>query len=682
MKKFLPTLLLLITFLTSCNNLPSSIDAGRYISGSQNQSSNNDFISSIDIIIVSPTLTNTSPDIDVYFDMFFKGYGNSKAKTLLGEFKKISNPDNFKKERATRMSFIPVLNNIRIEQLENFIIKNSGTEKWAYKCVVVIVNKRRVLFSYDGVNRWLEKGSTYTVDRDTSKSEHLKIDKIHDPTAIRAAMTTPQNISVITTTADMSSADTDDNIYIKFVADSSLPDLVLPDYFCEPTANEYLLNTSNNNFEDGQTDYFSLSSRLVPASFTKTQLTFREDSNGKANDWIFSSILVLAGGDVAYYRDFASEPITINNKIKEYRYLGENGGKIWIYKYPEPQGMANGYTIAILPDTQGYTVRSKQSLYHTSNSDLGFYRQIEWVVDNMYSRNIKYVAHMGDLIEGYGKDLLKWDFKAYTTQWKCAAGAMNILSEAGIPFGILPGNHDEDSSINLFHNSYKDFFPISNYSNIPGFVGNLDGMTNNAWEIQFDNKRYLFINIEDLGSPVGVFNSKDRKNIQNWMKDILSDYRGNNDRVVLSTHSFVKIDGSYYENAYDMLEGVLTDTINGIQKKNDNKINLILCGHIDGVVYVPGTEISLKSGITINYPPVILSNFQGEYDDSFKQTTYGNGWMRILTFPYDNNFAEVSTFSVLDYTNHTMSSNRIESGLVPENRMNTVHNYENFEFIF
>ena len=674
MNKLLSIPILFLLFISACSTIPLDIENGV---------GNSEFISSIDIITVTNTTIDKNLDTEIFFDIFYSDKVSGTLVSVLGDSEKISSSYNTDNGRTKRFSFKPQLDNIKIGQIEKFSITNKGSDELRYNCIVVIINKKRVLFSTDGIDEILDKGNSYTVDRDPLKSEHLQIETVHNPSAIREGITTPQNISVITTTAEIRSAGTDDNIYIKFVADSSLSHLALPDYTCEATANEYQLATSDGSFKDGQSNYFTLPSKLVPTSFTKTQFIYRAESTEDADDWCFSSILVLAGGTVIYYKDFASDPVTSNNKIKNYRCLGENGGKIWIDKFPEPINEVNGFSIAILPDTQGYTVRGNQDEFHTNNSDLGFYRQIEWIVDNMYTRNIKYVAHMGDLIEGYGRDLGKWDLDAYAKQWKCAEGALNVLSEVGIPFGFLPGNHDEDSSINPFQDSYKDYFPIENYSNRPGFIGNLDGMTSNAWEVQIRDKRYLFINVEDLGSPVGIFNNRDRINIQNWVKSILPDYRGSNDRVILSTHSFVKTDGSFYERAHSFLEDVFTDTVNGVQVKNNNRVDLILCGHFDGVVYVPGSNFTLKSGITISYPPVILSNFQGEYEDNFKQTTYGNGWIRTLTIPYNKNAdALISTFSVLKYNNHTMGSDQIKLGWVPESKKNITHNYENFGFVF
>jgi len=680
MKYFFSIILPVIFLITGCSALPTSPDDAT--NGSFGKE-NNDFISSIDIITVANPITDKDLDTEILFDIFYSETVSGNIKSIFSEPKKINDTSDITTIRTMRFSFEPQLSNIKIGQLDKFIIKNSGSNSWHYNSIIVIVNKKRILFSVDGKDKLLHKSSTYIVDSDPSKSEHLKIDNLHNPSAVRAAQTTSQNISVITTTANKSSDNINADIYIKFTADSLVPDLVFPDYTCGPTENEYQLYSPGVLFQKGKSDYFTLSSQIIPASFTKIQLTYRAKSEKGSNDWCFSSILALAGGEVIYYKDFASGPVKNNNKIEDYRSLGVNGGKIWIDKFPESVNTSDGFTIAILPDTQGYTIRAYQGLSHGQNSDLGFYRQIAWIVDNIYNSNIRYVTHMGDLIEGYGKRIADWDFNAYAEQWSCARGAMEVLNEVGIPYGIIPGNHDEDSSMVPFEKTFKHYFPISRYRDRPGFVGNLNGMASNAWEFNINGKRYLFLNIEDLGSPVMIFNQFDREKIHKWVKKILQNYRGKNDRVILTTHSFIKTDGSMYNYASEFLEKVLTDTDSRMMNKNGNRIDLILCGHVNGICFLPGSVKKINSGETVNYPPVILSNFQGELGDGFVNTpnAYGNGWMRLLTI-HNNDTASISTFSVLDYTNHTMSSKRIELGVVPENQKNTIHNFENFEFNF
>ncbi|WP_409483680.1 metallophosphoesterase [Arsenicicoccus dermatophilus] len=61
-----------------------------------------------------------------------------------------------------------------------------------------------------------------------------------------------------------------------------------------------------------------------------------------------------------------------------------------------------------------------------------------WIVDNAASRKIAYTAHTGDIVDSYWfqtPNLAKGEF-AHASQ------AQQILDDAGMPNGVLPGNHD------------------------------------------------------------------------------------------------------------------------------------------------------------------------------------------------------------------------------------------------
>ena len=56
----------------------------------------------------------------------------------------------------------------------------------------------------------------------------------------------------------------------------------------------------------------------------------------------------------------------------------------------------------------------------------------QWIVDNKKDWKIKYVLHTGDITDDYDME----------TQWKNADTAMKIFDDAGMPYGVLAGNHD------------------------------------------------------------------------------------------------------------------------------------------------------------------------------------------------------------------------------------------------
>ena len=81
------------------------------------------------------------------------------------------------------------------------------------------------------------------------------------------------------------------------------------------------------------------------------------------------------------------------------------------------------FSVIALPDTQNYTSQ-------TSPTDL-FTRQTQWILDNKETENIKFVTHLGDIVNSPGS----------SSQWTRATNAMNLLN-AQLPYGTCPGNHD------------------------------------------------------------------------------------------------------------------------------------------------------------------------------------------------------------------------------------------------
>ena len=96
------------------------------------------------------------------------------------------------------------------------------------------------------------------------------------------------------------------------------------------------------------------------------------------------------------------------------------------------------FSIVVLPDTQ-----------HYSECYPGiFTNQTQWIVDNQDRLNIKFVIHEGDIVEDADND----------TQWMSANKSMSVL-DGKIPYGILPGNHDENVTLGCTPPNTKSIFP-------------------------------------------------------------------------------------------------------------------------------------------------------------------------------------------------------------------------------
>lgn len=85
-------------------------------------------------------------------------------------------------------------------------------------------------------------------------------------------------------------------------------------------------------------------------------------------------------------------------------------------------GPADGsWSFVLLPDTQCYS---------ESHPDV-FMAQTEWIARQRQARNIQFVLHLGDITNNN-----------IHPEWQNARRAMDVLRQAGIPFLMVPGNHD------------------------------------------------------------------------------------------------------------------------------------------------------------------------------------------------------------------------------------------------
>ena len=103
------------------------------------------------------------------------------------------------------------------------------------------------------------------------------------------------------------------------------------------------------------------------------------------------------------------------------------------------------FTIAVLPDTQ----------YYSEKYPAIFSKQTQWIADNAQSQHIVFVSQVGDLVNNYQSDN---DY-----EWENAQQAMGIIRNAGIPYSVVPGNHD--LNFEAGDTSYYDkYFPYTDFT--------------------------------------------------------------------------------------------------------------------------------------------------------------------------------------------------------------------------
>jgi len=112
--------------------------------------------------------------------------------------------------------------------------------------------------------------------------------------------------------------------------------------------------------------------------------------------------------------------------------------------------VAESFTIVMLPDTQ----------YASEYWPEVFRAQMQWVDDQQSFRNIRYVLHVGDVVDN--SDQL--------FQWTNSKSAMGLPTD-DVPYIIGPGNHDLDSTTTRVATRYNTHYPRSTFTNLPSFGG-------------------------------------------------------------------------------------------------------------------------------------------------------------------------------------------------------------------
>lgn len=260
---------------------------------------------------------------------------------------------------------------------------------------------------------------------------------------------------------------------------------------------------------------------------------------------------------------------------------------------------AQNFSIVVLPDTQHYS----------ESYPWIFTNQTQWIVDNQDRLNIKFVMHVGDIVEDADND----------TQWRRANKSMSVL-DGKIPYGILPGNHDG----NIIE--YKKHFPASRYKNYSYWGGSYANNTCNYQLFSALGTNFIVVNLRWKPSSDDI----------RWANGILSKHSER--KAILVTHGYI--------NQYGIMSvHGLSDTSyiwNELIAPNEN-IFLVLCGHAHG----ESRRTDIVGGKAVHQ---LLANYQ-------ERPNGGNGWLRIMEF--SKNETETSNLDIVVKT-HSPYLNKYE----------------------
>jgi hypothetical protein len=256
------------------------------------------------------------------------------------------------------------------------------------------------------------------------------------------------------------------------------------------------------------------------------------------------------------------------------------------------------FTIIVLPDTQYYS---------DDNPEVIFHAQTQWIVDNQAALDIVYVIHEGDIV----------NIASQTSQWINADAAMDLLDAAAIPYGVLPGNHDQypmgDPSGTTNYNTY---FGVSRFSGKPYYGGHHGFDNDNNYALfTAGGMDFIVINLEYNVELAAI----------TWADNLLTTYSDR--RAIVVSHSILGYPPSGSPIApFTAIGQDIYDEL-----RDNPNLFLMLCGHN----HAEGWRADV-------YNDHLIYTVLADYQDL---TAGGNGWLRILTFSPDNDEITVTTYS-------------------------------------
>ncbi|MEM9176841.1 MAG: serine/threonine protein phosphatase [Myxococcota bacterium] len=363
------------------------------------------------------------------------------------------------------------------------------------------------------------------------------------------------------------------------------------------------------------------------------------------------------------------------------------------------RGAGDRFTIAMIPDTQNYTDYTHQKAEGFAIDAAALYlEQLGWVAENARSRggDIVFVASVGDTWQhpskwmdpaheaiGHARVANPYFDAHFTPSEKVARieiptaiAGYRLIADAGLPFGIPPGNHDYDAMYNvashppdlskppqaitftvedlgLLHvgglegfvgafGADSDFF-----SGKPWYVAAYGGGTSSAQVFEAGGYRFLHLAIEmQAGDDVLA-----------WARDVIAAHPGL--PTIVSTHDYLspkatRIEGGFLDFTLAHAEHNTPQQMFEKLIAVESQIFLVLCGHYHGQAYLREDD---AAGFEVH---TVLADYQdrgqvgldaGQPRDPLRggPVGIGDGWLRLLEF---DTTTDPPTIAMRTYSTH------------------------------
>lgn len=263
----------------------------------------------------------------------------------------------------------------------------------------------------------------------------------------------------------------------------------------------------------------------------------------------------------------------------------------------------------------------------------------EWIKSNYAIRNIKFVLHVGDIV----------DTEPVTTEWDNAEALFTAIDSVNVPYMPAPGQHDMLSLANRTYDKFNDYFPTTRFTSKSWWNGGFKTAGSAV-------NKYLITTIGGVNFLLVTLEYGPTAATMTWLDNLLTTY--SQYYAIIVTHSYLSNDGDRVTTGdlYDP-HNTYVDTLNGEEMWDD-----ILSKH-DNVRAV-------WSGDWPAYPPQYLeSNTDGGkkvaqvlFDYQALETT-SCIYMQLVTISPEIGTMRVQTFSP-NHSNSAYADDHTYSGMV------------------
>lgn len=248
-------------------------------------------------------------------------------------------------------------------------------------------------------------------------------------------------------------------------------------------------------------------------------------------------------------------------------------------------------SFAWMSDTQWYSNKEPET----------YQKMVDWVVDNRVAKDLSYGVHTGDIVQT----------PTASIEWARASEIMRTWDDAGFPYGLVPGNHDDVGAGE--YRPYREHFGADRYEDNPWYGGTVH-----------DNVQHYDL----LSTPKADFLvmyldwTLDDEEIA-WANEVIRDHPDHN--VIIATHWYIGAGGAFTGPGQRIFDEVVVP--------NEN-VDLVLCGHIHNTAYNIKHLEDGRVVVEVLY-------------DTQELPTAGGGWMRTVDFDTTQRTMTHDSFSVL-----------------------------------